>query len=238
LVVNEFHRLNADYKLYVEIGYPDGLMTLSQMMDRLNIIEQTVGKSVHYYITPEGCKWVYNGTASDGTLTRDNIKSLVKYIQNTLNKTCFWIPVEAAGGKLEVFSFYWIFLAQDYIGFDIVTPQPHYLQVKDLDGDPIRPIGMKYSDLVAFMKMSHKLGYGVEFESNSGIVGNPSSDCECSSPDACMRRAANYWCALQSSGLGPEIPISYYFDITIGYEQAVVNYLSNNPCPPSGFPTC
>jgi len=149
----------------------------------------------------------------------------VDYIHSNLKKPCFWIPVEAAGGPLESFSFYWIFLSQDYIGFDIVTPQPHYLQCQDISGDGIRPIGMTYHDLVTFIKMSSKLGMGVEYESNSGVEGKE-SDCGCGSITGCIRRAANYWCAYQAAGVTS--PVSYYSDVSIKYEQDVQQFLSIN----------
>jgi hypothetical protein len=235
LVVNAFHQVQPGYKLFTELGYPKGSLTQSQLMDRLQTMEQALGDKIHgYYFTPEGCLYMYNNTASDGTLTRDNIKSVVDYIHSNLKKTCYWIPIEAAGGVLESYSFFWIFLAQDYIGFDYVTPQPHYMEINQ-SGDVLRPIGMNFIELVEFMRMSSKLGLGVQFEANQGVVGEK-SDCGCVQKDLCMRRCANYWCAYQSAGVN--IPVSYYFSTSIVYEQAVVDFLSKNPCPPTGFPVC
>jgi len=230
-------RFPVGYKLYVELGNPKGSLTLPQLMNRLNSISMVMGRFIEgYYLTPEGSLYMYNSTATDGTLTRDNMKSLVDYIHSDLKQTAFWIPVEAAGGPLESFSFYWIFLATDYIGFDYVTPQPHYLQVKDKSGDPIRPIGMNFVDLVAFIKMSAKFGWGVEFEANQGVDGEK-SDCGCGEDkNLCMQKSANYWCAYQRAGVN--VTVSYYFSNSILYELEVEDFLSKNPCPTNGFPVC
>jgi hypothetical protein len=199
------------------------------MKNWLDSVEAQVGSKVAgYYCVPEGSYTMYNETATDGTLCRDNVKNIVADIK-AKNKYALWIPVE---GDL---SFNWMDQCQSYIGFTNITPQPHYYQVTDTTGNSYRPNGMTYTDLKTFMQNCKTRGWGVEFECDNAVRGE-TENCACVLELICTKRGANYYCA--SDAVGGFTYIYHYFSNNIENYRTVKRYYDQNPCPSNGYETC
>lgn len=172
---------------------------------------------------------MWNNQASDSTYCKDNVRDIVSDIKD-LDKYAVWIPVEPQ------MNFNYMDLCESHIDFTNIAPQPHYYQVTNTSPpDGYRPGGMTYNDLKTFMANCKSRGWGVEFECDDEVAGD-SGNCGCTTTAACVKRAANYYCATDAEG--PFTYIYHYIYNDIGNYDIVKNYHAGNACPVTGYTTC
>ncbi|MDK2790111.1 MAG: hypothetical protein PWP15_618 [Methanothermococcus sp.] len=220
-IVERFWEYKPGYQIIVEVPNPSGTCTYEEMKSWIDKIEERVADKVGgYYFVPEGAWTMLNAS---GCI--DNVKKAVNYVKNTLNKFAIWIPVGDIS-NIEG-SFNNMDLCQNLIGFTNIAPQPHYYMTKDSE--------MDFNKLIEFMQECKNRGWGVEFECDKTVLGNI-ENCGCKYKNICIRRAANYYCALNK--VGNVKYIYHYFSNDIECYRMVKRHYEEHPCPNDGYSTC
>lgn len=237
--INDFWNAQSGFQIIVEIPNPQGTKTYAYMKARLDEIEAAASAKVEgYYFVPEGSYSMWTARPADSSWCKDNVRDVVSDVK-ALNKYAVWIPVENDNSPEQgVYerSFTNMDNCESHIDFTNIAPQSHYYQVTNTTStDDIRPGGMTYNDLKAFMASCKSRGWGVEFECDTA-VGGTDENCGCGAGVPCVKRAANYYCAADAEG--PFTYIYHYMSTEIGAYNVVKAYHAVTPCPAAGYTTC